>query len=126
MQFSRLNPAIRLVRGGRNRRKGAAVGLGVGNARGALVMHADADGASRMDHLDRLVEAIAKGADVAIGSRNIAESDAQVARRWYRHLIGRVFNLMANTLAALGIQDTQCGFNLFRGEAGVVPLSVES
>ncbi len=34
----------------------------------------------------------------------------------YRHLMGRVFNLIVRVLAIPGIQDTQCGFKVFRRE----------
>jgi hypothetical protein len=42
----------------------------------------------------------------------------------YRHFIGRVFNLIVRTLALPGLQDTQCGFKLFRADVAerVFPL----
>jgi hypothetical protein len=33
---------------------------------------------------------------------------------YYRHLTGRVFNLLIRTLILPGLQDTQCGFKCFR------------
>src|SRR5439155_12576766 len=116
-QFARLNAAIRVLRTGRNRGKGAAVRLGMTNARGGLLLYADADGASRMDHLARLRAAIDEGADVAVGSRALAAPGTRVRKLWHRHAVGRIFNLLANLLAAPGIRDTQCGFKLFRAEA---------
>ena len=35
----------------------------------------------------------------------------------YRHLMGRVFNLLVRVLAVPGINDTQCGFKCFRARA---------
>jgi hypothetical protein len=35
----------------------------------------------------------------------------------YRHLGGRAVNLMIRLLALPGLQDTQCGFKLFRAAA---------
>jgi len=35
---------------------------------------------------------------------------------YYRHLMGRVFNLIVRILAIPHIQDTQCGFKSFRRE----------
>lgn len=116
-QFHRLNPSIRLLKAGKNRGKGAAVRLGMSNARGALVMYADADGASRMEHLARLLEAVDEGADVAIGSRAAYSPDVRIRRLPHRHVIGRIFNFIVSTLAPTGIRDTQCGFKLFRAEA---------
>jgi hypothetical protein len=34
---------------------------------------------------------------------------------WYRHVMGRVFNLVIRTVALGGIQDTQCGFKALTG-----------
>jgi dolichyl-phosphate beta-glucosyltransferase len=31
--------------------------------------------------------------------------------------MGRIFNLIVRVLLVLGLQDTQCGFKLFKGEA---------
>ncbi len=35
---------------------------------------------------------------------------------WYRHLMGRVFNTIVRLFAVPGLQDTQCGFKMFRAE----------
>jgi len=42
----------------------------------------------------------------------------------YRHIIGRVFNTMVRWMALPGLQDTQCGFKLFRADVAerVFPL----
>jgi hypothetical protein len=37
---------------------------------------------------------------------------------YYRHLMGRVFNLLVRSVAVTGIDDTQCGFKLFTRAAG--------
>src|SRR6476659_7299435 len=62
-------PEIRLIRLAQNERAGFAGRSGVGPARGARVLSADADGASPIEELARLEQAINAGADVAIGSR---------------------------------------------------------
>ena len=50
----------------------------------------------------------------------IASREVPGARRHdepgYRHLMGRVFNLLVRTLAVPGIEDTQCGFKCFRSD----------
>jgi dolichyl-phosphate beta-glucosyltransferase len=55
--------------------------------------------------------------DVAIGSREIAG-----ARRYnepfYRHIMGRIFNIVVQLLLLPGIRDTQCGFKCFRRDPG--------
>ncbi len=54
--------------------------------------------------------------DVIIGSREMigAKRDREP---WYRHLMGRGFNLLVQMFAVPGILDTQCGFKLFSKEA---------
>jgi dolichyl-phosphate beta-glucosyltransferase len=108
-------PELRLIRLAENRGKGYAVRTGVVNARGRLVLFADADAATPLSELERLESAIEGGADVAIGSRALAGEGVQVRARLYRRLIGRVFHLLVRTLTVKTVQDTQCGFKLFRG-----------
>lgn len=108
-------PELRLIRLAENRGKGYAVRTGVVNARGRLVLFADADAATPMSELERLESAIRAGADVAIGSRELAGPGVQVQARLYRRVIGRVFHFLVETLTVRTIKDTQCGFKLFRG-----------
>jgi dolichyl-phosphate beta-glucosyltransferase len=108
-------PELRLIRLAENRGKGYAVRTGVVNARGKLVLFADADAATPMSELERLVAAIREGADIAIGSREVAGPGVQVRARLYRRVMGRVFHFLVETLTVRTIKDTQCGFKLFRG-----------
>jgi dolichyl-phosphate beta-glucosyltransferase len=64
-----------------------------------------------------LEQAVLAGADIAIGSRALRGHESRVDRRWYRHMIGRIFHTLVRTLGVRGIRDTQCGFKLFRGPA---------
>ena len=54
--------------------------------------------------------------DIAIASREIPGS-VRYDEPGYRHLMGRVFNLIVRILAVPGIEDTQCGFKCFSREA---------
>lgn len=107
---------LRLLRQERNRGKGAAIRLGMQAARGQLQLFADADGATAIEELPRLEAAIAQGAHLAIGSRTLASRDPRysVAARWHRSVLGSLFNTVVQRLGMWGIQDTQCGFKLFR------------
>jgi dolichyl-phosphate beta-glucosyltransferase len=64
-----------------------------------------------------MAEPILGDYDVAIASR-----EGPGAHRYgepaYRHLMGRVFNLIVRVLAVPGFQDTQCGFKSFRDKVG--------
>jgi dolichyl-phosphate beta-glucosyltransferase len=111
-------PELRFLRHERNQGKGAAVRTGMLAARGQLVLFADADGATPIDEEPRLAEAIRSGADVAIGSRLLAADGARRSRHWLRKVAGRAFAALARRLLGLSVRDTQCGFKMFRGEAG--------
>ena len=115
-RFASTAREVRLIRLAQNHGKGYAVRTGMVNARGARVLFADADGATPIAELERLEEALAAGADVAVGSRAIHSGDGvKVERRWYRHAMGRIFHGMVALLSVRGVRDTQCGFKLFRG-----------
>ena len=81
-------------------------------------MFADADGATPIEEHARLAAAIAQGADVAIGSRLVADPAIRRSRDWYRGLTGRLFALAARRLLRISVLDTQCGFKMFRAAAG--------
>jgi dolichyl-phosphate beta-glucosyltransferase len=98
--------------------KGATVRMGILNAKGQVVLFMDADGATPMTEIPKLLAAIAAGHQVAIGSRVIQrEGEVEVKTPLYRKLIGRVFAFFVNLFAIEGIADTQCGFKMFRGDA---------
>ncbi|MGH7514236.1 MAG: dolichyl-phosphate beta-glucosyltransferase [Gemmatimonadales bacterium] len=115
-RLSRRCPEVRLIRLAQNHGKGYAVRTGVVNARGARILLADADGATPIAELARLELALDGGADLAVGSRVVTPgAGVSVRRRWYRHVMGRTFHFLVRSFAVRGVQDTQCGFKLFRG-----------
>lgn len=117
-RFQRIRPQVALIRLARNRGKGHAVKTGVLNARGELVLVADADGSTPFEEYLRLKRAIEEQrVEVAIGSRAVADTEIVVAAKWHRMIIGRVFNFLVNTLAVPGVKDSQCGFKLFTRRA---------
>lgn len=109
-------PHLRLIRSARNAGKGAAIRLGMQAAQGRLQLFADADGAAPIEELERLEQAMTQGADIAIGSRTLASRDSRytVHARLHRSVLGSLFNAVVQRMGLRGIQDTQCGFKLFR------------
>jgi len=110
-------PQLRFVRHQRNQGKGAAVRTGVLAAQGELILFADADGATPIDEEARLAEAIHAGAELAIGSRLLPAEGLARSRTRLRGLAGRCFAALARRLLRLPVQDTQCGFKMFRRDA---------
>jgi dolichyl-phosphate beta-glucosyltransferase len=98
-----------------HRGKAAAVRAGVDTAIGDQIAFSDADLATPLSYFLDLRSAIEQGCDVAIGSRE-GRGAKRIGEPDYRHIMGRVFNALVRLLLLPGIQDTQCGFKLFRAE----------
>jgi len=110
-------PAVRLLRRRRNRGKGAAVRSGMLAATGERRLFTDADGATPIAEVKRLEAALDAGADVAVGSRVVADPSVSVTARHHRVAAGRVFNWLVARSGLRGIADSQCGFKAFTAAA---------
>ncbi|HKW34966.1 MAG TPA: flippase-like domain-containing protein [Candidatus Acidoferrum sp.] len=100
--------------------KGGAVRFGMLNASGRHVLFMDADGATPLDEIPKLLDALARGHDLAIGSRIVQNpGEVEIKASLHRRLIGRCFAFFVNLFAFGGIGDTQCGFKMFRREAAL-------
>jgi len=106
---------VTLLRNEANRGKGYSVRRGMLSARGECRLMCDADLSTPIEEVERLLAAIAAGADVAIGSRAASGARIEQHQPWYRENVGRLFNLAVRLIALSGISDTQCGFKLFSG-----------
>jgi dolichyl-phosphate beta-glucosyltransferase len=111
-QQAAAHPSLRLLRLD-HRGKGFAVRAGALAARGEYVLLCDADLAVPIEDWERLRRVLENGFDVAIGSRE-GLGARRLGEPWYRHLMGRVFNMIVRAVAVGGIQDTQCGFKALR------------
>jgi dolichyl-phosphate beta-glucosyltransferase len=98
--------------------KGSAVRMGVLNAKGRYILFMDADGATPLGEIRKLLAVVENGHDVAIGSRVVQQpGEVEVTTSIHRRIMGRVFAFFVNLFAVEGIADTQCGFKMFRREA---------
>ncbi len=95
--------------------KGAAVHLGMLNGQGDYLFICDADFSMPVEEISKFMPPAADSYDVAIASRE-APGARRVDEPQYRHFMGRVFNFIVRVLAIPRIQDTQCGFKVFRRE----------
>ena len=121
---ARRNDALRLLENPGNRGKGYSVRNGMLHARGEILLFSDADLSSPIEESAKLFEAIANGADIAIGSRWL-DPRLQLRRQpLYRRVFGRIFNLALRGILGLRFKDTQCGFKAFtrRGAQAIFPL----
>lgn len=96
--------------------KGYSVRTGVLKANGRYILMTDVDLAAPIEELKRLMVWIKdNNFDVAIGSREGVGAQRK-NEPWIRHFMGRVFNHLVQILVLPGINDTQCGFKLFKEE----------
>jgi len=116
-QLAAAHPSLRLLRLD-HRGKGFAVRAGALAARGEYVLLCDADLAVPIEDWERLRRVLENGFDVAIGSRE-GLGARRLGEPWYRHLMGRIFNMIDRAVAVGGIQDTQCGFKALRQSVAV-------
>jgi dolichyl-phosphate beta-glucosyltransferase len=99
-----------------NRGKGHAVKVGMLEARGKAVLMADADLATPIEELGKLLPHLSNGVQVAIGSRKMPGARIEVHQPVLREAMGRVFTLLVNVLVVRA-SDVTCGFKLFTREA---------
>jgi glycosyltransferase involved in cell wall biosynthesis len=109
---------LRCVRSAPNRGKGHAVRVGMLEAAGAFRVMIDADGSIPATELPALLEPILDGdAQLALGSRYLASSRADIAQPVWRRAWSRLANWIVARTVVSGIRDTQCGFKAFTAEA---------
>lgn len=103
--------------------KGAAVRTGIMAGRGEYLFACDADLSMPIEEVLKFLPPQLDGYDIAIASREV-EGSRRVDEPEYRHLMGRVFNLIVRVLAIPRIHDTQCGFKSFRRDVAyeIFPL----
>ncbi|MGH2714914.1 MAG: glycosyltransferase, partial [Thermoleophilaceae bacterium] len=109
---------VRLLRNDRNRGKGHSMRRGMLEARGELRLHCDADCATSLPSLPKMLD-LAREHDVVVGSR-LGEG-AQLGRRQPlgRRIVGRTFQQLCRLLLREPTQDLYCGFKLWRAPAAV-------
>lgn len=112
-EWAREMPAVRLVSNAENRGKGYSVRNGMLAARGRIALFTDADLSSPIEESEKLLEAIAAGNDIAIGSRALDRSLISARQSRARELAGMIFNGFVRIFTGLRFHDTQCGFKAF-------------
>jgi len=95
--------------------KGAAVRAGVRAASGDPIVFLDADLTIPVEILDRFLECLDAGADIAIASRFVRGSIED--RPWWRRLMSVTFRALVRAIVPTGVEDTQCGGKAYTAEA---------
>lgn len=105
-----------LLEYGGNRGKGFAVKHGIERARGRWILFTDTDLSAPIDQIPKLASALEQGADLAIASRKLPQSEV-IGLPLARRVMSLGFSLLSRLLVLPGIRDTQCGFKAYRSEA---------
>ena len=114
--FAKNYPTLKIVKNPHSG-KGYTVKTGMLMAKKDFILFSDTDLATPIEDLKRfLVWVTENDFDIAIGSREGMGAQRQ-KEPLIRHLMGRVFNLIVQILVLRGINDTQCGFKLFKKES---------
>jgi len=116
-QVAATDPRIRVIGEDTNRGKGYAVKQGVQAARAGIIVFLDADLSTPAGEMDKVLEGVAQGADMVIGSRFRPDANVAQRQRLVRRVFGAGFRWLARHLLGLQVSDVTCGFKGFTAEA---------
>ena len=103
-QFSVIRPGERVG-------KGRDVRAGILAGKGAYRMFMDADMATPLHHLQQIAEFMEADGDLGIGNRKLG-----IIHTGIRKYISELGNVAVQALLTPGIEDSQCGFKIFRAD----------
>jgi dolichyl-phosphate beta-glucosyltransferase len=114
-EYAASHPYIQLIEAP-VRGKGLAVKVGMLAAKGEYRFICDADLSMPIEEIVRFLPPNVEGYDVIIATRE-GKGAKRVGEPEYRHIIGRVNNIIIKLTALRGFEDTQCGFKMFTRRA---------
>jgi dolichyl-phosphate beta-glucosyltransferase len=104
---------LRVISYDKNKGKGYAVKTGMLAAKNNLALFCDADLSTPIEELDNFMKFV-DDYDIIVGSRVIEGHKILKKQPFLRVFLGIVFSKITKTILDTGLQDTQCGFKLFR------------
>jgi len=113
-KFAKNSPRIKVLKN-IHAGKGPTVQAGMLAAQGKWRLFTDFDQSTPLEEVELLFPHTEKY-DIVLGSREIAGAKRN-REPLHRHIMGKGFNFLVQTLAVPHIQDTQCGFKLFSAAA---------
>ncbi len=115
-KFSKKDERIKVVLN-QHKGKGPTVKAGMLQATGSWRLFTDFDQSTPLREVRKLLKYTSEH-EVIFGSREIIGAKRE-KEPFYRHIMGRGFNLVVQLLAVPGTQDSQCGFKLFSEKATI-------
>ncbi|HOX21488.1 MAG TPA: glycosyltransferase family 2 protein [Candidatus Paceibacterota bacterium] len=116
----KLTPVIKnlvLIDNQQNKGKGGVIRQGMLEAKGTIRVFTDADNATSIDQINKLLPHFKEDYQVVIGSRAAEGAELAVRQPFWKFLLGRMGNLFIRLMVLPGVKDTQCGFKAFTEEA---------
>lgn len=111
---------VRLIRHDANQGKGAAVKSGLQAARGDAILFCDADGATPVEELEKLLPHLHRGIALVTGSRRLEGSNVLVRQGLLRRILADGYQWLCRFLLGLPVADFTCGFKLLSREAAQI------
>lgn len=109
---------LELVEFEKNRGKGFAVKQGMLKSKGDFRLFTDADNATTIDHIEKMMPYFDQGYGVVIASIAVfGHKIASGSEPLWRRIFGKIGNLFIQIMVVPGIRDTQRGFKIFTAEA---------
>lgn len=113
-------PALKVISYGKNQGKGYAIKTGILEAKGDYILFADSGLCVPFKCANLGINPLKGGADIALGSRRTMDNKAKVivSQPLYRRLGSKAFHFLIHLLGFVpkGVEDTQCGFKMFKKE----------
>ena len=117
VEYQKKNPELRILRHPVNRGKGRAVRTGLEEAKGDLVLFSDADFSTPIEDVEKLLSRLSDGFDIAIASRGVPGANVEIRQSIFRDTMGKLGNVVVQSVLLLPFEDTQCGFKLYKKAA---------
>ena len=112
-----------VLRNDKNRGKGYSVKRGVLSSRGDFVLFMDADNATKIDQLDRLLPQALAGYNAVLTSRRMQGAKIESHQPWYRIVLGNIYILLSRIILGVAVSDYNCGFKLYTKHAAKLLFS---
>jgi len=113
-RFERMNSRLSIIENKIGKGKGYSVRKGMLEAKGKFALFSDADLSTPIEEIEKLIYWLERDYDIAIGSRNLPDSQVEIHQTFLREGMGKIFNKIMNLIVFTGFKDTQCGFKCFK------------